>query len=488
MAEPLWSPGTPFESPQAADVFALMHDWLSAQIATGAVVPELPPRDGSLNALLMKLVADLGRFPAELKVETLQAIETFIGQGDVDDGLRLRVLRVLRAIDDVAYHHVPSNASFGDGLGAVLVATGRYNRDASGYVLPRHPLDGAGTAQPALSKCFFHLVRADVDRTQAPLVRCKGRSIDTPSVVVAPILYSHAWPGNEQTCDAAFAPDDLPDGRFCYRLDHVSPRLSDRIPRLLKEVFASNADLVLLPELSLDRSSFDVLCEQLRMFDQHQQRSVPRAFFLIVGVADGCRNRALVIDNAGNLLGETAKHLPWDLSINSQKYYDLLSSLGPPQVVRQECLCDNHGPRPIYASAANRWTVSICQDFDRASPLSPTARELAELRCGLVVNLVLDGLLKPGRWCVNSAVELAETTGATVVIANSLMLANTPTQRIRQGRILRLQNTYPHGRRTVGVVVDHNGAACWLTADMAGIPSLLSDAATVPVSIADLAP
>ncbi|MFM9108992.1 MAG: hypothetical protein ACKOWF_20075 [Chloroflexota bacterium] len=457
---------------QAADVFAVMYDWLNAHVAAGAPLPELPPHADLPGEMLVGLVADLGAYPADLHPGTLRAIESFVDPGVDDADLRVRVLRVLRAIDHAARVHMPSSPSFGDGLGAVLVTTGRYNRDTSGYLLPRHPLDAATADPPALSRCFFHLVRADVHRTAVPLVPCRGRSVDRPRVAVAPVLYTHAWPGNPPPHDAAFTQDDLPDDRSCYRLKHDSQGIARRIPRIIHEVYESGADVALLPELSLDGGLFEVLRDELRRQDLRQP--VPRAFLLVVGVADGCRNRAMVLDNAGNILGETAKHLPWDLEIQSQERYDLLDCFGHPPDMRRECLCDNDGPRPIYAAAANRWTVSICQDFDRASPLSGPARELAELRCGLIIHLVLDGLLHKDRWCVRSASELAEMNGADVVIANSLMLANTPSQRDHRARKAGLPDTYPHGDLPAGVIVGPGGRLTWLDADMAGSRSLLS--------------
>jgi len=349
--------------------------------------------------------------------------------------------------------------------------TGRYNESDDGYVLPKwttRPFRGT-----FLTKHFDSLVRAKVNTNQVRLIRQTPQSRgllrpDSPRVVVAPFLYKFPRDGRFESenqdgilADSGFEARTI-NAQPHFLVTYETALLRERILETVAAIRASDATIAIFPELVLNAELMADL--QSALYETRKRGSALQ--WVIAGSAQPSpevgsvwpvANEAWVLDSLGNVLVDPSsdawkqrKTHRYKLDKTAQARSGLEHFFPAPLVDREEAIAI--GNRLLFfEDRSGRYAVLICEDSARFARYLDAIRRLLP-RVLFVV--LMDSPLVEDRWPFEVADSFVTETGGHVVIANSLLLPNSATQRdYRRQHHKDYRDPYPLEKQNVGVFI-----------------------------------
>ena len=464
-----WNPALPLPW-QLADAFAALYDWFEAnhfEDADDQLWDERARRDPETKALIASVAASSEGTPARV-VAALERAQA--GRGEV----AYAIYRNLYAIDRGIERQHPLHASGRRGTPGVTLLEhydrfARYNTDEiDGYVLPKWTTRYRGTA---FAEHFKHLVRARVDRNRIRVIGRNPRAftrrgVRNPRVAVVPFLYSLFDDPPNASVEAVFSGIDV-GAQPCFQVLHQVgelPNLERRIRRAVEAIRAASVTIAVFPELVLDERLLRVLRDHLKETDGADTA----LDWVVAGVAMPSTppsrwpiaNLAYVLDSGGNPVAfplADATHWTWvqakrhryKLTRKEQDRYGVSGGFAEERDRLEAISVGRH--HVVFDDRSGRYAVLICEDLAQEER---TLDQLRRLLCRLIVVIVMDGPVEEGRWAGLKAGAVVTQTGGFAVVANSLLLPNSPPIRRYRAEKKEIPDPWPDGEQPVGLLID----------------------------------
>jgi predicted amidohydrolase len=486
-----WNPTQPLPH-QLADAFAVLYDWVVLRHKNKAenrgwrdvAIGKSPHR-----ALIRDIESSAWETPIALQDHLTAA------PCHDENAIAFAAYQCLRAIDDGLGRLHPTRASaFGSsttGLAKTLLTQyrdyGRYNDATDGYILPKWTKRFRGTA---FAEHFTYLVRVRPDAGPHHLIRpgrgrYRPRWSGNPRVAVVPFLYT--------LDDAPLAAVTI-RRQPLFQVLHVD--LEDRVRSAVDAIRASTVNIAIFPELVLDERLLAVLRDRLRTTD----RPGASLEWVIVGAAIPADpeddyeivNAALVLNRVGKVVsgptpgGESQewvqlKRHRYKMTTEEQKRYGLCHCFGKRKACDREEAISVGGQQIVFEDRTGRYAVLICEDWGQEEETTSIVREL---RCSVVIAIVMDGPMLTDRWAARRAEDIVAQTGSVALLANSLLLPNQLSCRRYLAKHKDIPDPFPDRSEPVGLLYAPGGArgaprrpshlVARATPDPADVRSLLS--------------
>ena len=301
-----------------------------------------------------------------------------------------------------------------------LRQTGRLNTDATeGALLPelahRRPPGPPNHKRDLLR--YVRRVPADswqqVDlRLVAPSRRLRARDLrDGLDVACVPVI---ADP-DEMT----FATRTAPGGPVYRIAPRDLGRTRARIEEIVVALDAAGAQLALAPELTLSPALLETWQAVLRSCRSRRLRYVVVGTGNLDPAGDRAANTAVLLDGAtGAEIGRQPKLYGFAMDADVLERWQLRSRLGAIALAE-----DLQPPAPrltVFDLGAVRMAMLICEDLNKPLDLGPLIRDLG---ISLLLVPVFSRPVKARRWEQTAAAVHVRETGASVIVANSLVMA-----------------------------------------------------------------
>lgn len=296
---------------------------------------------------------------------------------------------------------------------------GNLLRAVPGLLLPRRGrrFGWQGTRPAAKiyspASMFRGFLRAELPSALAIRIRVMS-DLDVPIEALSRRLRVAVAPLVGDLDEIRFEPLD-DGGRRAFRVSLVDPsRLTIRAMRALRRAGRFGCDILMIPELCLSPKGQELLSERARKI---VCRSGGRPWLFLAGSSHtprpsgGFRNRALLLNAAGNVLLTHNKMYPYEISTQEQDRYGIAEALrSEPRVEDISVL-----PRKleILECPLGRTAILICEDLSNITAIGPIVQEL-EIDWLLVP--VMDGVQTRSRWTARYSEMFAAQYGTNVLV------------------------------------------------------------------------
>lgn len=399
-------------SQQLADLFCEWYDELDAAVFHAEI--EAWTLDPRLDALSAAIERDAERSPSvaspRMRLEN--------GGGD----RQARLFAALRGLDRVFAQIVPALGGIASGVWAdpAAEAAVRVRLDTGahgGMLLPRLVTrNRPGNLPEEPREAFRAVLRVSEDACGCVEHRVVPVASRPHRRDLARGLTIGCAPLVSDPNDLRYDVRESGAGRFYRIAPGATERIAARVEHVLDRFVAANVQLAVMPELVLSPELLEIWTQSLR------DRDVGALRLVLAGsgdVAGGDRpvNEAVLLDaRSGRELGRHRKLFPFNMTREQLTRLGLADRLGGEPIDEDIA----RGERAtLFDLGGMRIAVLICEDLNRVEDL---ARHLREFGISHLLIPVFDRELKDRRWVRTRADVYVASTGATVVVSNSLVV------------------------------------------------------------------
>ncbi|SMF86651.1 Predicted amidohydrolase [Azospirillum oryzae] len=192
-------------------------------------------------------------------------------------------------------------------------------------------------------------------------------------------------------------------------------RAADAIARLAEQ----GANFVLFPEVSVHPDSLAAIQEALRA--QAVDGPIRHVLLGVKETGDRPRNRVLLLDRCGRVVGEQTKLHCWDLDSDQCRSYDLRDRNGRLLDCAREDIETGDRFTLFELPDLGRVAVAICEDLGRTQPSAWIA---SGMMVDWLVTPVMDSGLTTQRWQAKEGGASSRAGYCRVIVANSMALSH----------------------------------------------------------------
>lgn len=232
-----------------------------------------------------------------------------------------------------------------------------------------------------------------------------------------------AWPPVIGIVPLAEAEDDLAirqfrrDGEDWY--DPAPRALGRRAADAIAGLAQQGATFVLFPEVSVHPESLAAIQQALRA--QAVDGPIRYALLGVKEAAGRPRNRAILLDRCGRVVGEQTKLHCWDLDSDQCRSYDLRDRNDRLLDCAREDIETGDRFTLFELPDLGRLAVAICEDLGRTEPSAWIA---SGMMVDWLVTPVMDSGLTTERWQAKEGGASSRTGYCRVIVANSMALSH----------------------------------------------------------------